>query len=273
MANSNKIDRFLNQEMSPEENKLFLKEIENNPELAKEVSTQKLEKEAIDLLFEEEFKEKIAIWREEAKQLDNPQPNTGPVPQTTRFINRWAAAAIILLLIGSGLYLWASSNYSNSSILANNFYNPNQDLDQLVINSRGNAPSPDKTTIQEFEIAKNELLKENYQNAIDRLSIMSLSNPEVQYLLALAYYENKDFAKAIPLLQDLSVKDGPFEYQAKIYLMYSYLANDQTEDPLFQSLLEQIINEDFYPKAAKDKAKRIQNDLGGSGRKVYRFFH
>ena len=77
MKNFETIERYLNEEMTPEERSAFERELQKDAALAKEYELHKQENEVIELAIEEDiFQEIKAIGRERQVGADQGQPAT-----------------------------------------------------------------------------------------------------------------------------------------------------------------------------------------------------
>lgn len=263
-----RVEQFLNEAMSSEEKELFLQEIKNNPALKKELKLQKLERMAIDLLFIDKYKNKMNLWKAEEKQKNreasypiSQQKDKGILLTQRKNKFQWLSIGILSLLLIATLCFWAKENDPNTTLLADNFHSPVNSIERLSLRGEIQVPSDTsfENTAHEFKEAKKAILNKQYLKAIEKLIALNSSNPEIQYLLAHAYYGNKNYIEAIPLFENLANAKGLYQYEAKLYLMYAFLADHQSKNESFRPLLEEIISDDNYPKTVREKVRVIYN--------------
>lgn len=97
-----KIEAYLNGNLSEEERAAVELEIQTNPEAALEFQWQQVELEAMEAMLERDLRSKIPQWLDEDEPLPPPENDTPTPPQTSRPGRLWIAAllgAVVVLAI------------------------------------------------------------------------------------------------------------------------------------------------------------------------------
>ena len=205
--NSERIERFLREQMSPEENDAFLNDLKNDKDLREEAQMMAL---MIKEMKEEQIKQSEKLTEDvlaEEKQA-----------KTARIISmvRWplSIAAMFILIFGATL-LW--NRQSDSEILFNEYYQP-----YVVQGERG---GDDDAIKEELANLYNKVGTEDdvtpiitrlltiydniLSNNVDYAEYIYYEKDIVKYL-ALAYIKNNDLDKAKRLLKPYA-EDGDDE--------------------------------------------------------------
>ena len=205
--NSERIERFLREQMSPEENDAFLNDLKSDKDLREEAQMMAL---MIKEMKEEQIKQSEKLTEDvlaEEKQA-----------KTARIISmvRWplSIAAMFILIFGATL-LW--NRQSDSEILFNEYYQP-----YVVQGERG---GDDDAIKEELANLYNKVGTENdvtpiitrlltiydniLSNNVDYAEYIYYEKDIVKYL-ALAYIKNNDLDKAKRLLKPYA-EDGDDE--------------------------------------------------------------
>ena len=205
--NSERIERFLREQMSPEENDAFLNDLKNDKDLREEAQMMAL---MIKEMKEEQIKQSEKLTEDvlaEEKQA-----------KKARIISmvRWplSIAAMFILIFGATL-LW--NRQSDSEILFNEYYQP-----YVVQGERG---GDDDAIKEELANLYNKVGTENdvtpiitrlltiydniLSNNVDYAEYIYYEKDIVKYL-ALAYIKNNDLDKAKRLLKPYA-EDGDDE--------------------------------------------------------------
>ena len=171
------IDFYISGEMSETEKEKFEQEMAQDDEL----KTDLLEREAIYLMIEDEYRQKIKSWSQEKKTSEEPTGSVRPLWQII------AIAASVLLLFCLGFIWWGNNNYSNE-MLASASFEPN-------ISALRSGDSPQialKNGIEAFQ-------REDFAQAateFQQIPETDASYTEAQYYLGQAYFKQKDFTSA-----------------------------------------------------------------------------
>jgi len=205
--NSERIERFLREQMSPEENDAFLNDLKNDKDLREEAQMMAL---MIREMKEEQIKQSGKLTEDvlaEEKQAKKAK---------TISMVRWplSIAAMFILIFGATL-LW--NRQSDSEILFNEYYQP-----YVVQGERG---GDDDVIKEELANLYNKVGKEDdvtpiitrlqtiydniLSNNVDYAEYIYYEKDIVKYL-ALAYIKNDDLDKAKSLLKPYA-EDGDDE--------------------------------------------------------------
>jgi anti-sigma factor RsiW len=111
-----KIEAYLNGNLSEEERAAVELEIQTNPEAALEFQWQQVELEAMEAMLERDLRSKIPQWLDEDEPLLPPENDTPSPPQTSRPGRLWIAAllgAFVVLAVVAWRMDWF--NFENES--------------------------------------------------------------------------------------------------------------------------------------------------------------
>lgn len=205
--NSERIERFLKEQMSPEENDAFLNDLKSDKDLREEAQMMAL---MIKEMKEEQIKQSEKLTEDvlaEEKQA-----------KTARIISmvRWplSIAAMFILIFGATL-LW--NRQSDSEILFNEYYQPyvvqgerggdDDAIKEELANLYNKMGTEDDVTpiITRLQTIYDNILSNN----VDYAGYIYYEKDIVKYL-ALAYIKNDDFDKAKRLLKPYA-EDGDNE--------------------------------------------------------------
>ena len=205
--NSERIERFLREQMSPEENDAFLNDLKNDKDLREEAQMMAL---MIKEMKEEQIKQSGKLTEDvlaEEKQA-----------KTARIISmvRWplSIAAMFILIFGATL-LW--NRQSDSEILFNDYYQPyvvqgerggdDDAIKEELANLYNKVGTEDDVTpiITRLQTIYDNILSNNVEYA----EYIYYEKDIVKYL-ALAYIKNNDLDKAKSLLKPYA-EDGDDE--------------------------------------------------------------
>lgn len=195
--NSERIDKFLRKQMTPEENEIFLNDLKNDTQLRKEAQMTAL---MIQELQERQAKEDSDIIEDVLKSKKK--------AKTIRMV-RWtlSIAAMFILLFGATT-LW--NRPSNTEVLFNEYYTPfvyqpdrsggdeaiKKELAELY-NKVGT--EKDITPI----IARLQTIYDGIQSNSDDYNDYSYYENDIAWYLALAYIKDNNLNKAKELLKQL----------------------------------------------------------------------
>lgn len=205
--NSERIERFLREQMSPEENDAFLNDLKNDKDLREDAQMMAL---MIKEMKEEQIKQSGKLTEDvlaEEKQA-----------KTARIISmvRWplSIAAMFILIFGATL-LW--NRQSDSEILFNEYYQPyvvqgerggdDDAIKEELANLYNKVGTEDDVTpiITRLQTIYDNILSNN----VDYAEYIYYEKDIVKYL-ALAYIKNNDLNKAKRLLKPYA-EDGDDE--------------------------------------------------------------
>ncbi|MFO7575679.1 MAG: tetratricopeptide repeat protein [Bacteroidales bacterium] len=178
------IERYISDEMKPEEKAWFEKELDGDPALRKELN---LRKETDEILRRDSD---IRALRNKIRVIA--ADHTRKKPATVRIsVAKYAAAITLFILAGSTIWLF-SGKLSNEEIFEQ-YYTVVPVAGESV--SRSLSLSPDDAYIQ----AVNEYKKGDYDKAISlflQYTTLEEDNPELYMMLGNSYAEKEQFTEA-----------------------------------------------------------------------------
>lgn len=251
MANnvySDKIDQYLDGELSQKEVEDFETTMENDPSLEEEVLGNLLLRETIETGYREEMRANIRQWRKEGAQV-----STGT--NIRKLTVRLAAAASVLLVFGLAVFNLVLPSYSNEGI-SQIAYIQETDLS-------GGLKGAGETDVLTSAITNYEA--GNYEQAIPLFQQFP-DNDKAIYGLAQSYIQTDNFDPAISALKQL-IDRGNIDYieQAEYYLMMTYLKKGDLNTE-FYSLLDKIA--DNGSAQYKEKAQVVRKRLNSFWRSL-----
>lgn len=202
--NSDRIDKFLRKQMTPEENKLFLDDLKNNAELRKEAQ--------MTALMIQELQERQA--KEDAEIIEDVLLSKRKAK--ARFIKirvKWALslAAMFVLLFGAYIFL---NQQPNTNALFDKYYT---EVD--VTSQRGGDDEALKQELAELynkvgtekdvtsTITRLQTIYDGIQSASDDYADYTYYENDIAWYLALAYIKDHNLDKAEELLKPLADND------------------------------------------------------------------
>jgi TolA-binding protein len=236
------IERYFDNELSPEEIAQVVKLNETEVDFQKEFELFEKANEAIKLLTLSDLKEDIKVLRE--KQTEN----------TPRFRSlSWmkvAASILLLAVVGVGFY---AQQFSNESIYDSSYVT----ADDYITNMDAEMSAMEKA----LELYN----KKDFSAAIDAFTEIENTNPENQvakFYLGQSLLQAGQDEQAIKTLSQVS---GDYHPEALWYVALTQLKMDN-EAAALQSL-ERIISEN-KDEAFVIKAERLKRKLNSSFRKL-----
>jgi len=231
-----KIERYLNGEMNPQDEAQFDAEIEQNPELAAAVDNFGVANDAIELLIEDNLRAELNELKTE--ESGNQASNVvsinkhKPVAKMRSLRTYLAAAASVALLVGFFGMNWAGNNYSNTA-LGEEMYSG---YDLPNVRSGNNTMHPFSEGLTAFQ-------NKNYDQAIQFFKGIVVDDPryaEAQFYLGHAYLENKSFGEAATQFEKVtSLNDVRYTENAEWYQLIAQLSSGETAAN-FDALLAKI---------------------------------
>ena len=201
--NSERIERFLREQMSPEENEAFLNDLKNDKNLREEAQMM--------ALMIKEMKEEQA--RQSEKLTENVLKNVRPAAAKIISIVRWSLSiAAMLLLVFGAVTLWNKQN--DTDVLyaqADNIFEQHYSPYTLEGDSRGNDSDVERKLSELFNQVGTEKdispviekLQKIY-DSVDSEYEYSLYADAITRYLALAYLKDHNIDKAKELLKPLA---------------------------------------------------------------------
>jgi len=237
--NTEKIDRYLRNEMPVAEEKAFNEAIIQNEGLAKEVESQR---EIIDLIELLETKNKIEAIQYVEKLEEKPQIKNRIIPVY------YLAAASFLLLVCSFFVLKTLTNNKFQNI-ADQYYNT-----YLFSDER----SMDKQETKNKAIRLYQ--QSEYKEAIPHLKLIASEESEYQLILGISYYEIHKYKQALQHFNVLLDKEDIL-YQNEAH-WYAALTHLQLNEPdITIQNLKNILNDDDASKKFRNQAKDLLSKI------------
>lgn len=240
----NEIEAYLNGRLTPEEELLFKKKMDANPEMAKEVQEHKNAMEVTDVLVQDELKSRL-------KELQK-QREVKNVFSLRKYALPLAAAIILGLLAFSWIFI--RGNFSDRGLVASNF----------EIYS-GTGVRGGSTEVDAGIKAYNS---RDYPGAINYLEGISQGDPlysTAQFYLGNIYLENDLNLKAIRAFQYVIGKDDSrFAEPSQWYISLAYLNSGNRVEARVR--LEEIAGISHH--AYKEKARALLAKMDSSFRNL-----
>ena len=201
--NSERIERFLREQMSPEENEAFLNDLRSDKDLREEAQMM--------ALMIKEMKEEQS--RQSEKLTENVLKDVRPAAAKIISIVRWSLSiAAMLLLVFGAVTLWNKQN--DTDVLyaqADNIFEQHYSPYTLEGDSRGNDSDVERKLSELFNQVGTEKdispviekLQKIY-DSVDSEYEYSLYADAITRYLALAYLKNHNIDKAKELLKPLA---------------------------------------------------------------------
>lgn len=292
-----RIESYLSRKMPSGEVKSFEKEIQTNAELALELEMHRSERDAVELVIEENLRDKIKGWRGRA-DMQNEAP---PPPKKGR--NRGLATTVFLTVLFGGAgawYLWfneskPSGDSSGSRGViekeseqkatdeSKNEDASNQREDKDVRINRPQA-SVDYSDVflrayqrpEAGDIARNSAVQTTPEDLLNKASaaydakktkeVIALLAPVeggaqyllLQQMLGHAYLQERDFARAESCFNRL-IAGGDESDGTAWYLLLSKVGQGEVNDAEFDRLIKKMIEDKDHSYHAD--AVRLQNRL------------
>lgn len=218
---SERIDKFLREQMTPEENEMFLEDLQKDAELRKEAQ--------LTALMIKELQERQA--REDAEIIEEVLACKAKAAQKAKIVRmvRWvgAIAAMFILFFGS-VRFYQITQMDN---LFGEYYKPYKV--NVVGEPRGNT---DEATKKELAALFNQVgTEKDVASTIQKLQTIfesinsesgyeySLYADDIAWYLALAYLKDHQKDKAIELLKVIVKNDSESEFGKKAQIMLDEL--------------------------------------------------
>ncbi len=222
MNNSNLIEKYFKNSLTPKEQLVFNDLLQNDEGFKKEFT------------FEKDLKKVIAITQKEnlKSMLQNFENKTS---RTSKFIflsKKWLAAASIVLLIGLGSWFIKNSYFpSDEKLYAQNF-KPYRNIIQPIVRGEN------KNTIEYRAFVAYENAK--YHKAINLFSSIDSKADYVQFYKAICYLSLDKTSNAIDLLLPITMSevhdgsDKKIKEKSNWYLGLAYLKNKEKQKAISQ---------------------------------------
>lgn len=246
MKNFDTIERYLNEEMAPEERSAFEQALQDDAALAREYELHKRENEIIELAIEEDiFQEIKAIGRERAAaavqgQAAAPAGKASPtdskagggrvVRMNRRFALTAAASIAVLLVVAYFAYSDGASSRPPQQVALSSYeaHPPNLGAMRKSGDKEDSLPAT-----QQYERQLMSDDKAEVRAAIDFFASQASEDPLADYLLGHGYWQLQQYGQSADyfqsFLQDDKAQGMEAYYNAQYYYILSLMAAGKTE--------------------------------------------
>ena len=250
-----RIEAYLEGQLSAEANQAFEAELNTNTELRQAYDLYRLSLDAVEVAIADDLRSQMKVWDEESAQ-SAPASTLKVSSGGRRWMMPLAAAASIALIIGFATTIWLPGKYSDSTLASGAYELP------TLPTVRGAADEA------AFQVAYTTFAEKDYTTAAHALSAVPATNNrylEARYFLGHAYYQSGDFAAAITAFDEVSTAGDPrYSPQAQWYSVLSKLAAHQTGAD-FTAALQAIAGMEGHP--FRGEAVELQEKLNSYWRK------
>jgi len=257
-----KIEKYLNGDMTPQDEAQFDAEIEQNPELAAAVDNFGVANDAIEVLIEDNLRAELNNLK--AEESGNQASNVvsinknKPVAKMRSLRSYLAAAASVALLLGFFGMNWAGNNYSNTA-LGEEMYSG---YDLPNVRSGNNTVHPFSEGLTAFQ-------NKNYDQAVEFFKGIVVDDPrypEAQFYLGHALLESKNFGEAATQFEKVAgLEDVRYTESAEWYQIIAQLSLGETNNN-FDTLLTKITTDKDH--TFNKQATELQGKLNSIWRKL-----
>lgn len=242
------IQKYLNGDLSDEEQVEFQQKIKEDPQFAEEV-------EAATVLMAQYKLQKKQRWQELLEQQEKQAPTEKIIPlgRPRNLLIRRVAAAVMVLLVGTFTYWYFTAAPTVDNMVGEYV------ADHHIAPSAWRGVGDDKLL---WEEARQAYLNKDFQEAVAAITQLQQTaelDAEQQFYLGLSYLylPSPDHKKAIDaLLLSRQMNELKFGQQANWYLSLSYLQQGDREKA--RELLQNIINNDNWHV---EEARKLRDQL------------
>ena len=257
-----KIEKYLNGEMTSQDEAQFDAEIEQNPELAAAVDNFGVANDAIELLIEDNLRAELNNLKaeESGSQASNVVSinKNKPVARMRSLRSYLAAAASVALLLGFFGMNWAGDNYSDTA-LGEEMYSG---YDLPNVRSGNNTLHPFSEGLTAFQ-------NKNYNQAVQFFKGIVVDDPryaEAQFYLGHALLESDYYGEAATQFEKVaSLNDVRYTENAEWYQIVAQLSSGETTTN-FDTLLTKITVDKDH--TFNKQAIELQSKLNSFWRKL-----
>ncbi len=230
------IERFFENQLSDEEQKIFQNYLDTDPVFAEEFAFQKNVKQAIVLNERAELKKKL-------QSFESPK-------SSRKWISKWSVAASIVVVVGAGF--WFMNQSPNGAELYDEYYQSYPNVVAPTV--RGESKTDLKSqAFYEYDSG-------NYQKAYDLFSQLYATDKDDYALFysSLSLIELNKPQEAITLMDEFDLnKNNGFTPYVKWYKALSYLKIDQKEKAI--ELLRSLVdNQNPLQEQAQNLLKELE---------------
>lgn len=228
-------DRYLDQELSPQEKENFLMQLSSDQELQAELAEYKRLIISSKEAEKQQFRNHLlqvgrSLIREEEQSYQN-SPSQGKVRTIGRknlFYRIAAAATVLVLMLPASLYFYSS--YYLPSLVYDQHYRPYENV--IAPSMRGAEEQNIQSDIQETLAS---YTSEDYSKAVKDIESFLASNPnsdkaeQIRLFLGISYLETHRTDEAVQAFKETIQNQGRFQDQARWYLGLTYLKSGEIE--------------------------------------------
>ncbi|RMG86503.1 MAG: hypothetical protein D6714_04125 [Bacteroidetes bacterium] len=240
-----RIEKYLNEEMTPEEKVAFQRDLKQDEALKTAFLIQKAESEAIERMALEHLRGRL---REVRKTSAKPSPNIRRLP-------RWAAVAAGVLVVLGCLWVWSQMGQPNAR-------------EKLVERAFQKTFAGFSTSVRSLstdtELQKHLTLLENGDRLSEVIAFLQSLPPEhpafarTRLDLALAYYKNGQFENSVRQCSEY-LKLAPENYEAPYAEYLGFLAatraGNEVEANAFWERIRKKPNHPFFNNVSELRAQ------------------
>ncbi|MEO1514332.1 MAG: hypothetical protein AAFV95_04945 [Bacteroidota bacterium] len=250
-----RIEHYLSGNMSEEERTQFDQDSRQNPELQQALDLFQFSQEAIEVEIENDLRSQMKEW-----QAEDSTSKASPlkVVSLRRRILSIAAAACVLLLLGTVALNHSNNHYTNEALALALYSSPD-----LSTNRSG---SP--TATEAYNAAATAFRNGDFSLAISQLSNISDPSNDALYLLGHSYLRNREASKAADLFRQLSQSpDSRINEKGEWHLVLALLelGQDSSERDELLAKIQADPGHSFHAQATQ-----LQDSLNSIWRKFTR---
>jgi TolA-binding protein len=254
-----RIEQYLEGEMSQAERAAFEAEIDENAELRQTMAAYDGSLSVIEQSIENNLRDQLQAWAAEDKAAQPAASSSGAKIVSMRTMAlRWAAAASILLVIGWFALVQTGKGLSDEALFAAQY-----DLPQAQAALRGDAAEhPLASGAAAFDAGDFQTA----QTLFEQISEQDEYYAEAQYLLGHIALQQKDYDRAIAGFNRAAERRDPkVSEKAAWNTLLAYIAAKRTDESNFKTLLAQIAGDAGH--SYQQQAKTLQSQLADFRRK------
>ena len=220
------IDRYLEKSLTPEEEKIFEQNLQNDTELMQELSSHRLFVDAIKLHGRKDLRRMMSEWDDQSDETF--EIHSEPEKRST-FRWYYAAAAMLILLVS--VFVIVQYIDDDQGDIVARYYEPYVFIPEQT---RGAEEVVQSAQIfYDYEHGQYEKVIESIKqsDASDRSDLL-------QFLLANSYQALDKYEEAIPIYEFIIRTNSDYVLGAKWYLSLCYLSTDRPTEA--KSILQEL---------------------------------
>ncbi len=292
-----KIEAYLSGTLSPEEQTAFETEMSADPDLRERVDWQRLERDAMEVLAEDDLRRDLARWQAELPKAGKLLSPSSPI--------RLIFFVVLMLGLFVAAWLWwprpatqptdipptqrdtlaplpVPTDAEKGKPIANepalDKKSPPKHL-ALALKELGDGYKPDDQTLirtaqekvqkgraSSFQNGLTAYSEGDYQKAIVLLKQVPEDDStfiQANELLAHSFMKTEQYSRAVPVFRRVvATKAIPYSDRSQWYILLAYLADGQEESPEFKQGLQQLVDDKGhdYQKKAKSLREKLSSE-------------